>query len=160
AAEKPVVFRPCGHLHRYSLRRSSWRKWGYLKMWGRMVRRACTAWHYTSENESANTWPWNASQHFVLPNGIEPDDYAIGRNKARGIVRKAWPQIGHSAYVLYLGRLHPKKRIDLLLQAFLEAALRDCKLVIAGPDECNLWELLAARYLRHPDTSQRVLRLG
>src|SRR5438132_13191608 len=39
-ADIPAVFRPCGQLHRYSLRRSAWRKWGYLKVWGRMVRRA------------------------------------------------------------------------------------------------------------------------
>jgi glycosyltransferase involved in cell wall biosynthesis len=96
----------------------------------------------------------------VLPNGIEPDEYAVDRNKARKIVRRSWPQIGDSAYVLFLGRLHPKKRVDLLLEAFLEGAPRDFKLVVAGPDEGNLWEPLAARSLRDPDATRRVLRLG
>jgi len=160
AADMPAVLRPCGQLHRYSLRRSGWRKWGYLKVWGRMIRRACAAWHYTSENESAESWPWDASPRFVLPNGIEPADYVIDRNEARKIVRHSWPQIGASAYVLFLGRLHPKKRVDLLLQAFLQGAPRDFKLVVAGPDECDLWRALATRVLRDPDAARRVLRLG
>src|SRR5690242_8461072 len=135
AAEIPAVFRPCGQLHRYSLRRSGWRKWGYLKEWGRMVRRACAVWHFTSENEAAQSWPWDSSRRFVLPNGIEPDDYTLNRNDAREIVRGTWPQIGASPYVLFLGRLHPKKGVPLLLEAFLQGAPQDFKLVVAGPDE-------------------------
>src|SRR5207253_8487615 len=52
AADVPTVFRPCGQLHRYSLRRSRWRKWGYLKLWGRMVRRACSDRKCTRLNSS------------------------------------------------------------------------------------------------------------
>src|SRR5262249_38437864 len=51
-AAKPVVLRPCGLLHPYSLRRSRWVKRAYLTVWGRMVRRSCSAWHYTSEQEA------------------------------------------------------------------------------------------------------------
>ncbi|HLJ91774.1 MAG TPA: glycosyltransferase [Gemmataceae bacterium] len=160
AAGVPAIFRPCGHLHRYSLGRSAWRKWAYLKLWGNMVRQACTAWHYTSERESAESWPWDASPRFVLPNGIEPDDFATDRTQARKVVARAWPQIGDSAYVLFLGRLHPKKRLDLLLPAFLHGAPRDFHLVVAGPDECNLWEPLASQWLRETDAGRRVHRLG
>src|SRR5262249_49775172 len=53
----PVVLRPCGLLHRYSLGQSRWQKRGYLAMWGRMVRKACNAWHYTSEQEATGSWP-------------------------------------------------------------------------------------------------------
>ena len=115
---------------------------------------------YTSENEATESWPWDASPRFVLPNGIEPDDYRIDRDEARNLVRTSWPQIGDSPYVLFLGRLHPKKRVDLLLEAFLEGAPHDFKLVVAGPDECNLWQPLAGRLLRDLDARQRVLRLG
>lgn len=160
AVQVPTVFRPCGQLHRYSLRRSRWRKWAYLKLWGRMVRRACGAWHYTSENEAAESWPWDASPRFVLPNGIEPDDYAIGRTEACAVVGKRWPQIGDSPYVLFLGRLHPKKRVDLLLEAFLTGAPSEFKLVVAGPDERNLWSSLTGRFLRDAVAGRRVLRLG
>src|SRR5262245_13309443 len=39
----PAIVRPCGQLHRYSLRRTRWPKWAYLKIWGRAVRQACRA---------------------------------------------------------------------------------------------------------------------
>jgi glycosyltransferase involved in cell wall biosynthesis len=125
-----------------------------------MVCTACTAWHYTSQQESAQSWPWDASPRFVLPNGIEPDDYALDPTQAREIVHRTWPELEDAPYVLFLGRLHPKKRVDLLLEAFLGGAPHDFKLVVAGPDECNLWQPLAARLLREPSTVRRVVRVG
>ena len=156
----PVVLRPCGHLHRYSLQKSRWPKRAYLTLWGRMLHRACTAWHYTSQRESAESWPWDFSPRCVLPNGIEPDDYAIDRKEARKLVQRVWPELTDTPYVLFLGRLHPKKRVDLLLEAFLDGAPHDFRLVVAGPDECNLWKPLAGRFLREASAARRVLRLG
>jgi len=155
----PVVLRPCGHLHDYSLRRSALRKRVYLAIGGRMVRRACTAWHYTSANESAHSWPGDESPRFVLPNGIEPALYDIDRAEARAAVGHAWPQLGVAPYVLFLGRLHPKKRLDLLLEAFLRGAAPGVKLVVAGPDECDLWPALVCRFLSSA-AAERVLRVG
>jgi glycosyltransferase involved in cell wall biosynthesis len=125
-----------------------------------MLRRACNIWHFTSNRESAESWPWDASPRFVLPNGIEPDDYAIDRNEARAIVRRSWPELTDAPYVLFLGRVHRKKRVDLLLEAFLDAAPHDFKLVVAGPEEDNLWKPLAARFLRGAGAARRVLRVG
>jgi glycosyltransferase involved in cell wall biosynthesis len=158
AAGTPLVLRPCGILHRYSLRRSPWRKRVYLAAWGRTLRRACTAWHYTSEKESSESWPWDSSFRFVLSNGIEPEDYALNRTEARAIAKCTWPQLSDSPYVLYLGRLHPKKRLDLLIESFLAGAPRRFKLVVAGPDECGLWERLVGRFLQN-GSADRVIRL-
>lgn len=157
AAGVPVVLRPCGLLHRYSLRRSAWRKWAYRAVWGRMVRRAVARWHYTSANELAESWPWEPRPSFILPNGVEPDEYAVDRGWARRRVAELWPQVGGSPYVLFLGRLHPKKRLDLLLDAFESGAPGDAKLVVAGPDEGGMWPRLAARHVR---SVGRVVRLG
>lgn len=157
--EVPVVLRPCGHLHSYSLRQSRWRKQAYLTMWGGMVRRACTAWHYTSAQEAAESWPHDASCRFVLPNGIDPAEFALDRPKARETSWRIWPQLDRAPYVLFLGRIHPKKRLDLLLEAFLSGAPAPCKLAVAGPDECGLWRPLAARFLKTAANTKRVVRL-
>jgi len=158
----PVVLRPCGHLHPYSLRQSRWRKRTYLTLWGRMVRRACTAWHYTSEQESAESWPRDYSRRFVLPNGIDPEEFALDRDQARETVARLWPQLGRAPYVLFLGRIHPKKGLDLLVDAFLGGAPAEFKLVVAGPDECGLWERLArgeARGEGREARGERVVRI-
>lgn len=47
-----------------------------------------------------------------------------------------WPELQHRRILLFLGRIHPKKGVDLLIEAFAEIANRDpsLSLVVAGPD--------------------------
>jgi glycosyltransferase involved in cell wall biosynthesis len=160
AAGVPAVLRPCGLLHPYSLGRSRWQKRAYLALWGRMVRQACSSWHFTSEQEANASWPFDQSPRFVAPNGIEPADYAVDRDEARAWMRQFLPELQESPYVLFLGRLHAKKRLDLLIEAFLAGAPRAFRLVIAGPDEAGLWRGLQARFLRDTDAASRVLHVG
>jgi glycosyltransferase involved in cell wall biosynthesis len=155
----PVILRPCGQLCRYSLGRSRWQKRAYLALWGRKVRRACAAWHFTSVSESAQSWPWDDSVRFVVANGIDPEAFALDRERARQTVGKTYPELAGSPYVLFLGRLHPKKRLDLLLEAFLQGAPPQFKLAVAGPDESGLWPALAERRIAGA-AAQRVVRVG
>jgi glycosyltransferase involved in cell wall biosynthesis len=61
-----------------------------------------------------------------------------------------WPQLHDKRVAISLGRIHPKKATDLLIQAFAATWARDpqWRLVIAGPDQVG-WrrelEALAAR---------------
>ena len=50
------------------------------------------------------------------------------------------PHLRNKRIMLFLGRLHPKKGCDLLIQAFAEVCSRDdnLHLVVAGPDEGGL----------------------
>ena len=52
-----------------------------------------------------------------------------------------------SRVVLYLGRMHPSKGPDLLVEAFIKIAreVPDAHLVLAGPDEHGMLATLAAR---------------
>jgi glycosyltransferase involved in cell wall biosynthesis len=156
----PAALKPCGQLHRYSLGRSALQKQAYLRLWGGLVRRATSLWVYTSRQEAADSWPWDDSPRVVLPNGIDPEEFAVDRQEARREAERTWPELGTSPYVLFLGRVHPKKRLDLLLEAFLAGAPPSWKLVVAGPDEANLWSNFARRFLQSPDAARRVVRLS
>ena len=50
-----------------------------------------------------------------------------------------YPALRNKRFLLYLGRIHPKKGCDLLIQAFAKAAASDpdLYLMMAGPDQTN-----------------------
>lgn len=68
----------------------------------------------------------------VVPNGIDPEEYA---NLAGGADFRARWGLGDAPVCLFLGRLHPRKGADVLARAFLAADVQEARLVIAGPDE-------------------------
>jgi glycosyltransferase involved in cell wall biosynthesis len=147
-------------LHRLRLRRSRWQKSAYLAFWGRQVRRNCACWHYTSADEADASWPWDRSPRFVLGLGLDAERFAIDRDEARLAVAHRLPEIGDSPYVLFLGRLHALKRVDMLLAAFVRGGADRFKLVLAGPDEGGLDTPLARAALADPAAARRVVTPG
>ncbi len=70
----------------------------------------------------------------VIPNGIFLDE--VAGIPPTGTFRKKFPQVGSGPYVLFLSRLHYKKGLDILAEAFkhVAASRPDVQLVVAGPD--------------------------
>jgi glycosyltransferase involved in cell wall biosynthesis len=70
----------------------------------------------------------------VVPNGVRLQDFA--HLPPREPFRMRW-KLGGGPVVLFLGRLHERKGLQLLIPAFAETvkAVPDARLVIAGPDE-------------------------
>lgn len=72
----------------------------------------------------------------VVPSGVLAPDGAT-----RDAFWQAFPQLRGKRIVLFMGRLHPKKGVPLLIQAWRQVADsrgEDAHLVIAGPDSDNL----------------------
>ncbi len=65
----------------------------------------------------------------------------------RAAFLQRFPHLRGQRLVLFLGRIHPKKGCDLLIEAFAAIASRDpaLHLVIAGPDDAGLQSVLARR---------------
>jgi glycosyltransferase involved in cell wall biosynthesis len=68
----------------------------------------------------------------VVPNGIDPDEFANLQGREAFRARYG---LGAAPVCLFMGRLHVRKGVDVLAQAFKMAGVPEARLVIAGPDE-------------------------
>ncbi len=156
----PYLVRPLGSLDPWSLNRHRWQK--RLLGWvgaDRMLAHAAAI-HYTSSEEMRRSQRPGLAAGLVVPLGIEfspPAPELLER------FRRRRPGLGSRPYVLALQRLHPKKRLDLLIRAFArvgaETGRADWRLLVAGDgDPAHRREL--ERLAREQGAAERVLFLG
>ncbi|MEQ8968475.1 MAG: glycosyltransferase [Azospirillaceae bacterium] len=132
----PYIIRPHGSLDPYLINRSRGRKrvmeWLYQN---RAFRRAAAV-HFTAEEERRLATPYvHGARGVVAPLGV--DLSAFDTLPAPGRFRNRYPELADKRLMLFFGRLHFKKGLDLLVGAFarLAADAPDLHLVIAGPDD-------------------------
>ncbi|HXG60970.1 MAG TPA: glycosyltransferase [Planctomycetota bacterium] len=119
-----LVVSPRGTLSPWSLNHHRIRKRIFWKLLQSQVLERADCLHATSEQEYRDIRALGFTQPIcIIPNGI---DIPPPRSSP-----PASPPL-----LLFLGRLHPKKGVDLLLQAWREVqdTFPDWRLVIAGPD--------------------------
>jgi len=139
----PLVVSARGMLEPWSLARSAWRKraawWAYER---RNLERACAI-HVTSIQESrAVRAVLPGKAQVLLPNGV--DLPAVPDRRATSMV----PGSNDGQRVLlFLSRLHPKKGLELLLDAWAALSPRHpaWRLVVAGTGEPAYEQSLRAR---------------
>ena len=137
---KPYVLFPHGMLDPWFKRRyplKHMKKWIYWNLAERRVLRDASSVLFTCDTEqrlapeSFKMPPWNAA---VVPYGAEmpTGDTQHQIEAFYGVC----PGVRDRRFFLYLGRIHPKKGCDLLIDAFavIAAERRDIDLVMAGPD--------------------------
>jgi glycosyltransferase involved in cell wall biosynthesis len=141
----PYIVRPLGSLDPWSMKQKTFRK---RLMWhmaaGRMLQRAAAV-HYTArEEQRLAERSLGLGKGFVIPLGIETEN--LNDAATAGVFRRRHQLLGDSPYVLALSRIHPKKNIELLLEAFLslagQAEFQRWRLVIAGDGEAGYKESL------------------
>jgi glycosyltransferase involved in cell wall biosynthesis len=146
----PYLVTPHGMLDPWSLSQSRWKKKLYLAWRLRRNLVRATALHFATQTEA----------DVVAPLGLRPAALieALGLDLSEfetlppaGTFRSRYPAIGPRRIVLFLGRLHQGKGLELLIPAFDEVASGDAMLVIAGPDSAgyraHLEAQIAARRL-------------
>ena len=132
----PLVVRPCGILNAYT---SSVQAFGarlYEMAFQRRLLRQATLMHYTTDQEAddASTYVQNPSRA-VVPLGVNVAAYE--RLPPRATFDSVYPEAAGRKIVLYFGRLHRKKRLDLVIGATAAARNNghDVHLIIAGSDD-------------------------
>lgn len=132
----PLIVRPCGILNPYA---SSFRHAGMrLAEWAfqnRLLRQASLM-HYTTEQEAADAGAYVANpRRAIISLGINPAMYEALPSRAE--FDRHYPEAKGRKVVLYFGRLHRKKRLDLVIAAFAAMVREGCELhlLIAGPDD-------------------------
>lgn len=132
----PYIVRPHGTLDPYIRRRHKLRKRIAGKLFqDRVLRDACGL-HYTAAEEWELARPSARNERgWIAPNGVTLEEFE--RLPPREALRRRYPAIGERKVVLFLGRLHLKKGLDVAIRAFAEIARErdDVFLVLAGPDD-------------------------
>lgn len=134
----PYVIRPLGTLDPWSMKQKSLRKRLFWSLAGESMLSGAAAVHYTSRAEQTATEDLLGVNHGqVIPLGIEAlADSANGGQRGQSL----------NSYVLVLSRLHPKKGLDVLIDAFIGLARRSefehWRLVIAGDGPVDYVNLL------------------
>jgi glycosyltransferase involved in cell wall biosynthesis len=100
-------------------------------------------------------WPFDSKQIVTgLGVGVPP----AGEVKQKALFKKKFTTIKGKKLLLYMGRIHPKKGLDLLLTSYVKQAKSEHVLIIAGPinDRCGYTEKLFRTY----NSSRGVLWTG
>lgn len=129
------------------------KKWAYWPWADYRVLRDATAVLFTSEQERLlarqSFWLYQAKEQVVgYGTSVPPGD----ANLQRQLFLARFPKLNDKRILLFLSRIHPKKGVDLLIEAFAAVAGSDprLQLVIAGPNQMG-WQT---------QLQQRVAALG
>lgn len=130
----PYIVRPLGQLDAWSLSQHELRKRVFLAAGGKSLLEQAATLHWTDESEKSRAPRFaSARPSFVVPLGVDErffGDGIAGADRAR--------------VILFLSRLHPKKNVEALIEAFqaLGEYATGWRLVIAGDGEAAYVESL------------------
>lgn len=125
---KPLVYHPHGMFEPWILQNSRWKKKAAHLLFENRNFSAARLWRALTGKEADQIREQGITAPVVVaPNGIHLPPFDNVKAPARGERKR----------LLFLGRIHPKKGLDLLADAWgaLHEEYPDWELVIAGPDE-------------------------
>jgi glycosyltransferase involved in cell wall biosynthesis len=140
------VISPRGMLMPWESRHKSWKKLPYFYLSEARRLRGSKGLHCTTQAERHALSAFGLeTKGFVIPNGLDISEF--DRLPARGALRVRLGIAQHERVLLFLGRLHRKKGIELTLLAFyrLAATSPGVHLVLVGGDEDGYAETIKAQ---------------
>ena len=132
----PCVLTIHGELSEWSLQHKAWKKRIYMTaILDRMLRNADALHAITPAEKDQITRLGYDTPVIVAPNGIDPAPFDHLPDPTEFLNR--FPALKGKRVILFLGRLNPKKGLDILARSFSAITRRfpDSILLVAGPDE-------------------------
>lgn len=130
-----LVISPHGMLEPWALNHSSWKKKFAERLFESKNFQKADCLHALCEAEAINFRSYGLKNPIaVIPNGVDFEEFQVRPNN---VLTEKFPQLDGRRRILFLSRLHPKKGLANLLQAWKKTALdfKDWQLLIAGSGE-------------------------
>jgi glycosyltransferase involved in cell wall biosynthesis len=161
-AGTPYLVMPHGMLDPNSVRRKRVKKWLYAKLVEAPNLRHAARLVYTHPEEerlARQSVPGLPDGQIVPLAADEPP--TTDRDRLAGEFFAQHPDLAGGPVVLFLGRLHPKKGLDLLVPAFAEVvrSVPEARLVLVGPGDAGYVAKLKA-VIAAANITERVAFLG
>ena len=129
---RPYIVSAHGMLEPWALANKRWKKLVYAQLIERELVARATCLHALTEAEAQQYRAFGAKCPIaVIPNAVE-----IPEVRSAQLFFANYPQLQGLRLVLFLGRLHPKKGLNLLIEAWgrVSKLHPEAHLVLAGPD--------------------------
>ncbi|MDB9446472.1 glycosyltransferase [Anabaena sp. CS-542/02] len=131
----PYISAPHGMMEPWALAYKAWKKKLYFSFLEKPLLQRSQALQMTASTESRHVKSLGLKTRLVfIPNGIHRQDFVSLPSSE--IFYQEFPQTRDKTLIIFLGRIDPKKGLDLLAPAFAQALKKftDAHLIVAGPD--------------------------
>jgi len=159
--KKPYIISPRGALYPHTARKKSWKKLPYYYGVAKRNIQSATAVHYLTKDEAEKC---HASLHLknqaiVIPNGIDISEFNDLPGRER--LRNRYTYLEDKKVILFLGRIHWIKGLDILSKAYGKLARKrdDVHLLIVGFDEGG-YEKNMRKWLKEEEVLDQVTFTG
>lgn len=141
----PYIVSPHGMCEPFEMARKSWKKKIYFNLVERHTLRGAVAIHAITNAEKDDCQQLQTCSHIrVIPNGVDIHPPLSNQEMKQYLPHEVALIPPQDLVLLFMGRLHPKKGLDLLLPAFAQVLQRHPRawLVLAGPDTVGYQQTL------------------
>ncbi|MFW6130436.1 MAG: glycosyltransferase, partial [Atribacterota bacterium] len=133
----PYIISPRGTFDDYSLSKKKIKKQLYRRLFENKIIKNASAVHYTTEleKESSPECVKLNKKDFIVPNPVPVEEFKVDFDKKAAREYLDIPE--ESKVISYIGRLHKRKALDVLIESFkiISNKIDSCHLIIAGPDD-------------------------
>ena len=145
----PYLMTPHGMLEPWALAYKSWKKSLYFNLVEKSCLEQARAIQMLASTEEKSIQRFELKTPLIIvPNGIHQKDFQILPDPE--IFYQQFPETRHKKLILFLGRIDPKKGLDLLAIAFekVHTQFPQTHLIIAGPDNINFSQTVKQYFIK------------